>query len=194
MHRPLLVLATVVVLVVVVVGLLQASGHDEASSSAPGALSLSQVSKPIEGAPSELETLHRQVNVLRRGGREAFDTQLRALKGHPIVVNLWASWCGPCRFELPFLQSQAVKRGAKVAFLGIDVGDNRDDARRFAAEFPMPYPSFEDPHQRLLARFGAKGLPATAFYDATGEMKFLHQGVFPTEQLLSEAIERYALS
>ncbi|MDQ3849927.1 MAG: TlpA family protein disulfide reductase [Actinomycetota bacterium] len=194
MRRPLFVLGALAVVVVVVVGLLQAGGDDQASSSPPGALSLAEVSKPVSDAPSELETLHRQVNVLRGGGKEAFDTQLRGLKGHPVVVNLWASWCGPCRFELPFLQSQAVKRAAKVGFLGIDVGDNRADARRFAAEFPMPYPSFVDPHEKLLARYGVKGLPATVFYGRDGQVKFVHQGVFATEQLLSEAIERYALS
>jgi cytochrome c biogenesis protein CcmG/thiol:disulfide interchange protein DsbE len=107
-------------------------------------------------------------------------------------VNLWASWCGPCRFELPFFQRQALERGDEVAFLGVNVGDSRSGARKFAEEFPMPYPSFEDPNQKLLGRFGAQGLPATAFYDASGELEFLHQGLYPSEEKLAEAIERYA--
>jgi hypothetical protein len=58
----------------------------------------------------------------------------------------------------------------------------------------MPYPSFEDPRQAVRNRYGARGLPATAFYDARGELQFLHQGLFRTENELSDAIERYALS
>ena len=60
-------------------------------------------------------------------------------------MNLWASWCDPCRYELPYLQRQAVARGARVAFLGVNSNDNRDDAGKIVERFPMPYPSFEDP-------------------------------------------------
>ena len=83
---------------------------------------------------------------------------------------MWASWCEPCLFELPFLQRQAVERGAQVAFLGVNSGDNSADARKLAARFPMPYPSFEDPRQNVAGRYGALGLPATAFYDARGKL------------------------
>jgi thiol-disulfide isomerase/thioredoxin len=187
-------IAALGVTALLVVGLLQASGKDSASGSAPEALDRAQVARPVPGAPADLAALRARVNELDRGGREAFDAQLRALRGHPVVVNLWASWCGPCRFELPFLQRQANKLGDRVAFLGVNVGDNRNDARDFAAQYPMPYPSFEDPDRKLLERYGARGLPATAFYDAEGELVLLHQGLFPTEEKLAEAIQRYARS
>jgi hypothetical protein len=86
-----------------------------------------------------------------------------------------------------------VRRGAQVAFLGINVGDARGAAREMAARYPMPYPSFEDPRDKLLGRYGARGLPATAFYDARGKLVILHQGVFPSEARLEAAIDRYAL-
>jgi thiol-disulfide isomerase/thioredoxin len=174
---------------VIVVGVLQARD----SQPAPRALSLAEVSRPIPAAPRELAALRRRSNALETGGAKAFDAQLRALRGHPVVVNMWASWCGPCRFELPFLQRQALRRGAQVAFVGINAGDNREAAREMAARYPMPYPSFEDPRDKLLGRFGARGLPATAFYDARGKLAILHQGVFPSEAELGEAIDRYAL-
>ena len=120
-------------------------------------------------------------------------TGLRALRGLPVVVNLWASWCDPCRYELPFLQRQAVKRGAQVAFVGVDSGDNRDDARRLLARFPLPYPSIEDPRQTIAGRYGAPGLPAAAFCDRGGKLVLVHQGVFPSEAKLAEEIDRYAL-
>ena len=72
-------------------------------------------------------------------------------------------------------------------------GDNRGDARDARARFPMPYPSFEDPRQAVAGRFGAPGLPATAFYDARGKRVIVHQGAFASERQLAAEIERYAL-
>ena len=193
MRKALLAIAGLAVAAAVVVGFLQARDSDRATSGAPAALSLADVSRPVAGAPPELAALHRRVNELVGGGVKALDAQLRALRGHPVVVNLWASWCDPCRYELPFFQRQAVQRADRVAFLGVNSGDNPQDARKLSARFPMPYPSFEDPRQAVAARYGAAGLPATAFYDASGELVLVHQGVFPSEAKLAAAIERYAL-
>jgi thiol-disulfide isomerase/thioredoxin len=184
------VLVAVAVIAVVVVGVLQTRGSDRATGVAPHALSLAQVSKPI-AAPPVLAALRSRVNELAGGGAKAFDAQLRALRGHPVVVNLWASWCDPCRYELPFLQRAAVARGAQVAFLGVNVNDAPSAAKEFAAQYPMPYPSFEDPHSKLAGRYGARGLPTTAFYDAAGKLVIVHQGVFPTQRKLVDALERY---
>lgn len=192
MRRFLIPLAGVALVVLLVIGLSQAGSKDRASGDETEPLSRAEISRPLPGAPPELAALRREVNVLQDGGKGALERRLRTLRGHPVVVNLWASWCGPCRFELPFFQRQANLRGAKVAFLGVNVGDNRDDATDFARRYPMPYPSVEDPRQAVLNDYGAKGLPSTAFYDAKGEMVFLHQGLFPTEAKLVEAIERYA--
>ncbi|HEV2059053.1 MAG TPA: TlpA disulfide reductase family protein, partial [Solirubrobacteraceae bacterium] len=162
-------------------------------AAAPRALSLAEVSRPLDDAPPQLAALHARVNALVPGGRAALETQLRALRGHPVVVNLWASWCDPCRFELPFFQRQAVKRGAQVAFLGVNSGDNRAEARKMSALYPMPYPSIEDPRQSVVAHYGAVGLPVTAFYDARGKRVLVHQGRFSSEAQLAAQIERYAL-
>ena len=181
------------VVVAVVVGVQQARESDRAPQAVVEPLSRAEISRPIPGAPPKLAALRSQINVLRSGGTRAFDAQLRALRGHPVVVNLWASWCDPCRFELPFLQREAVRHGARVAFLGINVNDERGAAREMAARFPMPYPSFEDPRSNVSARYHARGLPSTAFYDARGKLVIVHQGVFPSEAKLAEAIDRYAL-
>lgn len=186
-------LAVAGVVAAVIVGIDQARKSDRAPQAVVEPLSRAEVSKPIPGTPPELAALRSQVNALRPGGKQAFDAQLRALRGHPVVVNLWASWCEPCRFELPFLQREAVRHGARVAFLGINVNDERGAAREMAARFPMPYPSFEDPRSNLSARYRARGLPSTAFYDARGKLVIVHQGVFPSEAQLAEAIDRYAL-
>lgn len=193
MRKILLVIGLLAVVVAVVIGVNQAGESDPAAGAAPRALSLAEVSRPLEGAPPELAALHARVNALQPGGKAALDTQLRALRGHPVVVNVWASWCHPCRFELPFFQRQAVKRGAQVAFLGVNSGDNRTEARKMMALYPMPYPSIEDPRQSIVSEYGALGLPATAFYDARGKRVLVHQGQFSSEAQLAAQIERYAL-
>ena len=193
MRKVIIAIAVLAVATAVVVGVLQTRNSDRATSTAPQPLTLAQVSRPAAGAPPVLAALHRRVNELAGGGAKALDAQLRALRGHPVVVNLWASWCGPCRFELPFLQRQAVRRGARVAFLGVNSGDNSDGARELSARFPMPYPSFEDPRQAVAGRYGVAGLPATAFYDARGKLVLVHQGGFASEAKLAQEIERYAL-
>jgi thiol-disulfide isomerase/thioredoxin len=194
MRKVLLWLGALGLTAAVVVGIVQAGSSDRAPKQTSGPLSLAEVSKPLPGAPPELAALRKRVSELDGGGAKAFDAQLRALRGHPVVVNMWASWCEPCRFELPFLQREAQARGTKVAFLGINVNDAEDAAKQRAAEFPMPYPSFEDPRSNLFARFKARGLPTTAFYDSNGKLVIVHQGVFPTQAKLAEAIDRYASS
>jgi cytochrome c biogenesis protein CcmG/thiol:disulfide interchange protein DsbE len=187
-----LVVATAVV-VAIVIGVVQARNSDRAPQAAPRPLSLAQVSRPLTGAPPALAALHARVNALAGGGATALDAQLRALRGHPVVVNVWASWCEPCRYELPFFQRQAVESGARVGFLGVNSGDNRGDARRLSARIPMPYPSFEDPRQAIAGRYRLAGLPATAFYDARGKLVLVHQGPFASEAALAREIARYAL-
>lgn len=194
MRKALLVLGAVALVIAVVVGARQASDGDPAAGTAPRPLTRAEVSKPLdERAPAPLAALHARVNDLQPGGAKALDAQLRALRGHPVVVNLWASWCAPCRYELPFFQRQAVKRGASVAFLGVNSGDNREAARELSARYPMPYPSIEDPRQAVGARYGAVGLPVTAFYDARGKRVLVHQARFSSEAQLAAEIDRYAL-
>lgn len=193
MRKTLLVIGLLALVVAVVVGVNQAGESGPAAGPAPRALSLAEVSRPLEGAPPQLAALHARVNALQPGGKAALDTQLHALRGHPVVVNVWASWCHPCRFELPFFQRQAIKRGAEVAFLGVNSGDNRAEARKMSALYPMPYPSIEDPRQSVVSDYGALGLPATAFYDARGKRVLVHQGQFSSEAQLAAQIERYAL-
>lgn len=194
MRRAVIAVCAVALVAAVVGGIVQAGGGQQAPKAAGGPLSLAAVSAPVDGAPPALAALRRRVNELVPGGPAAFDAQLRALRGHPVVVNMWASWCDPCRFELPFLQREAVRRGAQVAFLGVNVADARAAARRMAARYPMPYPSFEDPRDRIFSRYSARGLPSTAFYDARGKLVLVHQGVFSTQAKLARAIDRYAVA
>lgn len=195
-RRTLLIAAgTVALVVVLVIGLRQA-GDDGTDAEAGTAMTREEVLAPLTpppAVPPRLAALHAQGSELVPGALPVYEEKLRELRGFPVVVNLWASWCGPCRFELPFIQEVSSELGREVAFLGVDVGDNREDAMKTAAEFFMPYPSVEDPRTKIRADLGAQGLPATAFYTADGKLDYLHQGAYRSADDLREDIRRYAL-
>jgi cytochrome c biogenesis protein CcmG, thiol:disulfide interchange protein DsbE len=145
-------------------------------------------------SPPPLRRLYAQAGELLGGGLPAFKARLREeLRGHPVVVNKWASWCGPCRQELPYFRRQARRRGERIAFLGANTNDTPDAAGRFLAEVPVPFPSYQDPKGEI-ARFfeGAIAFPSTAFYDRRGRLATVKQGVYESERDLVADIERYA--
>ena len=127
------------------------------------------------------------------GGQDRFEKTLARERGKPIVVNKWASWCGPCRLEFPYFRDQAEKRKGEVLFIGVNSNDNRGDAEEFLKEEPVPYKHFEDPKLEIAAAFnGVQAFPTTAFYDASGKLAYTHPGGYQSEDQLAEDIDRYA--
>lgn len=149
--------------------------------------------KALAGSPAPLAALHRQANQLLDGGTDAYEARIAALRGYPIVVNVWASWCGPCRFEFPTLQALAARYGKRVAFLGVDSQDSNDAAKTFLGEEPVPYPSYSDPNKDIFNAVGAFALPDTAFYDRSGKLVYLKQGPYTDHAELRADVRRYAL-
>jgi cytochrome c biogenesis protein CcmG/thiol:disulfide interchange protein DsbE len=142
---------------------------------------------------SDADSRRAQPPPLLEGGVRAFKAELRELRGRPVVVNKWASWCGPCRAEFPHLRRQALKRRGEVAFLGVNSFDNEGNAREFLGEHPVPFRSFEDPDSKIAAEMNAgQAFPATAFYRSNGRLEYVKQGYYSTEADLAEDIDRYA--
>jgi cytochrome c biogenesis protein CcmG, thiol:disulfide interchange protein DsbE len=138
--------------------------------------------------PAETENVR-----LLDGGVRAFEAYVKKHKGRPVVVNKWASWCGPCRAEFPFFGRQAKKLDREVVFVGVNSDDNDADAREFLSEYPVPFPSFKDPDLKVAAAFnGVQAFPATAYYDRKGELAYVHQGQYLRESDLVEDIDKYA--
>ena len=96
----------------------------------------------LAGSPQPLDALHQQAGKLLAESA-SLPAELRALRGYPVVINAWASWCGPCRSEFPLFASASVRYGRKVAFLGFDANDSPVDARSFLAAHPVSYPSYQ---------------------------------------------------
>jgi cytochrome c biogenesis protein CcmG, thiol:disulfide interchange protein DsbE len=150
--------------------------------------------RALAGSPPALAALHRQGDDLLPGGRDAYEARLHELRGYPAVVNVWASWCGPCRFEFQNFQRAAAAYGKRVAFLGVDSEDSEDAAKTFLEEAPVPYPSYSDPDKEIAESLGAShGFPDTAFYDRAGRLTYLKQGPYTEESELRADIRRYAL-
>jgi cytochrome c biogenesis protein CcmG, thiol:disulfide interchange protein DsbE len=106
------------------------------------------------------------------------------LRGVPVVLNLWASWCTPCREESPRLRRGWERLGPRgVAFLGLNIQDLRGDARDFSREFGLTYPSVRDARRGVADRYGATGIPETFFVDARGRVVAHVIGVVSEAQL-----------
>jgi cytochrome c biogenesis protein CcmG, thiol:disulfide interchange protein DsbE len=147
----------------------------------------------LAGAPPPLAKLYDRPNQLLPGGPDAFARQLADLRGYPVVVNKWASWCGPCREEMPWFQRLSARLGKRIAFFGVDSDDSSAAAKEFLREFPLPYPSYSDPDEEIAEAMEATiGFPATAFYDSSGELVHVQQGQYASIDALTADIERHA--
>ncbi|GAC1319469.1 MAG: hypothetical protein NVSMB25_10340 [Thermoleophilaceae bacterium] len=171
----------------VVLGLSQTGGGGSTSPLKPPSPAL------LAGSPPPLASLHSEAGRLLEGQAPAFRQRLVSLRGYPIVVNKWASWCGPCRAEFPLFGQLAVTEGRRVAFLGVNSGDVDAEARRFLQAHPVSYPSYRDPDLKVAQVFsGVAAFPTTAFYDARGKLRYIHQGAYASEAKLRADIRRYA--
>jgi thiol-disulfide isomerase/thioredoxin len=190
---------TIVTLLCLALGVLAAIGvtrlPGRSSGGAPATrLSAAQTRALLAGSPPALAALHAQSGMLLAGGAPALHARLRALKGFPVVINKWASWCVPCREELAAFQRVSAEYGTRVAFIGIDSGDaHRAEALAFLKSFPVSYPSYFDPSEALgLQVTDSTATPTTVFIPVHGA-SYIRQGQYPSAARLRRDVERYAL-
>lgn len=99
-------------------------------------------------------------------GHPAVD--LSALRGKPVVLNFWGSWCIPCKTELPVLAAAAKAEGKRVHFLGVDLEDTRQGAQDMLHRYGVTYPSGFDPDDSIATEYNLLGTPTTIFIDSQG--------------------------
>ncbi len=107
---------------------------------------------------------------LRPVSAQALQDMIVGARGRPVVVNMWASWCGPCRTEAPLLQWAHGRYGDKVAFLGVNAQDSDDAARAFLRRYEVTYPNVVDADGGVAALLSMRGLPTTYVFDRTGRI------------------------
>ncbi len=167
-------------------------GASPTHSAAPSA---GTVAAAFKGSPPPLAALHAQANRLISGGPSAFKSLLAGLRGYPVVVNKWASWCGPCQSEFPAYQQASVVFGRRVAFVGIDGKDHNGAATAFLQRFPVTYPSYVDPQESIARTIqAATYYPQTVYFDRQGKIVFDHAGPYLSAGSLERDIRRYALA
>jgi len=109
--------------------------------------------------------------------------QLDELRGTPVLLNFWASWCISCKEEAPFLAASARAHRREVAFLGLDIQDFASDARRFLRESDVPYPSVRETGDEIHTSYGLTGLPETYYIDGRGRIVAHARGAISREEL-----------
>ena len=119
------------------------------------------------------------------------DVRLAALRG-PMLVNLWAVWCAPCRVEGPHLAAFAVAAQGKVTMVGVDTADpDPAVSARFAGSIGWTYPQLQDPNRDLATALGSPGLPVTLFVDAQGRVVYRKVGAFGSAQQVRDLVAEH---
>ena len=170
--------------------------HVRSALSAPATVkppSASEARRLLAGSPPALAAVHAQAGALL-GQEPALAARLRTLRGYPVVVNAWASWCTPCKEEYPLFAAAAVRYGREVAFLGVDTGDTSvADGRAFLAAHPLSYPSYQSTITGLTPLTALVGLPTTIFIDRAGKIACVRPGQYEAEGALDGDIVTCAL-
>lgn len=173
------VAALAAVAAIVVVGLSQrperSAGEDSPSSAGAAAL-------PGAGNPDRM---------LRDIAASRFTALLRAARPRPVMVDFWASWCGPCRFEMPFIVRLSAKYRGRIDFIGVNYQDDRDAAEAFVRELEMNFPSYRDPDGKIgQGQGGIIGMPTAIFLNGRGKEIHRQTGAFASEDAMEKVLKR----
>jgi cytochrome c biogenesis protein CcmG/thiol:disulfide interchange protein DsbE len=186
-----IVAVALAIVAVTAIGLAQTGDSHRTPDDVPSA---AEARDAVRDAPPALRALYGRGGTLIDVPGGDLGDYLRTLRGHPLVINVWAEWCDPCRAEFPLLRTAAARHGTKIGFLGVNVDRTADHERAaaFLREQPTIYPSLTDPDERIARRLEAPGRPSTVFIDAAGEIVTVRQGAYATIEDLERDLRLYA--
>ncbi len=166
-----------------------------ALSHSAGQTTPAAIARRLAGSPAPLAALHEQASEVLTGGQRALDARISALRGYPIVLNVWGSWCEPCQSEFHLFAEASADFGRRVAFLGSDTDDPSPSGQEFLHQHPVSYPSYETTPQSMdaLLAGGLEGTPTTIYIAANGRHTHINIGPYESEGALDHDIETYAL-
>lgn len=150
---------------------------------------------PSENAgPPEIGAPAREYAAMNLAGEEI---SLESLRGDVVLLNLWATWCTPCRMETPYLQSvfeEYDEQGFEIVGISMDTGDAADDVAMFVDEYAVTYTILHDPQMRGMELYQVLGLPATFLIDREGVLRWMRYGPIPEDdpsflQALEDVLE-----
>lgn len=112
--------------------------------------------------------------------RQGENLRLRDFRGEVVMLNFWASWCGPCRQEMP-LMDELYEQYKDLGFtiLAVNVDEDRGEAHRFLDKVPVSYPILYDPESNVSEQYEVQAMPTTVMIDRDGNARFLHRGYQP---------------
>lgn len=134
----------------------------------------SSVAAPVVGSPApdfELETL------------DGSPVSLRGLRGRVVIVNFWATWCGPCRVEMPDLEARAVRFPDRLTVLGVNFDETPAEVAAFRDEVGVTFPLLLDPGAKVQRLYRVLGYPTTYFVDQDGIIRIQHIGLMTSDQI-----------
>jgi cytochrome c biogenesis protein CcmG, thiol:disulfide interchange protein DsbE len=145
------------------------------------------------GAPAAVD-VGRPAPAYRTVSANGDSVSLASLRGKPVLLNVWATWCHPCRDEVPELQrlyERYRERGLELVGVSVDAPGHDDVIRAFAREYGMSYPVWRDPDENVSATFLVVGVPATFLIDRTGVLRWKKTGpIGRSDTTLVAEIER----
>jgi thiol-disulfide isomerase/thioredoxin len=110
---------------------------------------------------------------------------LSQFKGQVVMINFWASWCGPCRQEMPLLESMYKKyKPLGFTLLGVNVEPDQKDAESFLKQTPVSFPVLFDAKSKVSGLYNVQGMPTTVFIDRKGNVRLVHQSYKPGDENL----------
>lgn len=193
--RIALLIGVLTLALLVGIGIAELAGSHHGGSQPLAKLSREEIALKLAGSPAPLTTLHGQADELLDGGAAALRERLHALKGYPVVINKWASWCEPCRAEFPIFEHASANLGRHVAFIGLDSGDaGRANALAFLRSHPVSYPSYYDPSGALGEQLTFSSFTPVTVFIAPDGSTYRHQGPYPTLEKLERDVERYGVN